>query len=215
MSYVADQDLEFEPGTEYRYSNSDNVAVGLMVQAATGRRYERQLRTIVFDPLGLENTSLPQGAAIPEPFIHGYGRETDGSLQDVSELFAAGYAWASGGMVSTPSDQNRFIRSYVGGKLFRAPTRNAQFQFPGESEPPGPGTNSAGLALFRYRTACGTIFGHTGNTPGYTQFFAASRDGQRSVVVAINLQATPIVAPEVFVRLLRVFALAVCAATTG
>ena len=40
------------------------------------------------------------------------------------------------------------------------------------SEPPGPGKNSAGLGIFRYETRCGTVWGHTGNYPGYTQFAA-------------------------------------------
>jgi D-alanyl-D-alanine carboxypeptidase len=35
---------------------------------------------------------------------------------------------------------------------------------------PGPGTNSAGLAIFRYQTRCGTVYGHTGNFPGYVQW---------------------------------------------
>lgn len=50
--------------------------------------------------------------------------------------------------------------------------------------------NSASLALFRYRTTCGTVYGHTGNTVGYTQFIAASPDGSRSVTVSVNLQRT-------------------------
>jgi hypothetical protein len=33
-------------------------------------------------------------------------------------------------------------------------------------EPPGPGQNSGGLALYRYQTNCGTVLGHTGNFPG-------------------------------------------------
>jgi len=45
-----------------------------------------------------------------------------------------------------------------------------------------------GLAIFRYRTRCGTVYGHTGNTFGYTQFVAASRDGTRSVTLSINEQ---------------------------
>jgi len=34
------------------------------------------------------------------------------------------------------------------------------------------------------------VFGHTGNTFGYTQLMAASRDGSRSATVSINLQRT-------------------------
>ena len=55
---------------------------------------------------------------------------------------------------------------------------------------PAPETNSAGLALFRYRTRCGTVLGHTGNTFGFTQFATATPDGTRSTTVSISLQRT-------------------------
>ena len=214
LRFVFDQDLEFEPDAEYRYSNSDNIVVALMVKAATGHAYERELATQVLEPLGLDDTSLPRGVEMPQPFIRGYDFEDDGTLVDVSELIAAGYAWASGGIVSTPADQNRFIRGYVGRHLFDGPTQSAQFDFipGGGSEPPGPGHNAAGLAIFRYRTGCGTMFGHTGNTLGYTQFMAASRGGHRSVVVSINRQTTLKQAPEVFAQLRNIFRLGGCEA---
>jgi D-alanyl-D-alanine carboxypeptidase len=60
---------------------------------------------------------------------------------------------------------------------------------PGSSSPPGPGTNSAGLAIFRYKTRCGTVYGHTGNFPGYVQWAAATRDGKRSVTTSLNIAA--------------------------
>ncbi|KUL44011.1 hypothetical protein ADL12_05535 [Streptomyces regalis] len=43
LDYVADQPLRFRPGSRYQYSNSDNIAVALMAEAATGARYERLL----------------------------------------------------------------------------------------------------------------------------------------------------------------------------
>lgn len=216
LRFVVGEPLEFEPGSDYHYSNSDNIVVALMVQAVTGRRYERVLRDTVLAPLGLRDTSLPRGVQMPRPYIRGY--DDDGpALVDVSEVLAAGYAWASGGIVSTPFDQNRFIRGYVGRRVFGGSTQAEQFAFVagGGSEPPGPGRNAAGLAIFRYRTRCGTMFGHTGNTLGYTQFFAASRDGRRSVVVSVNVQVTQTVRPEAFVELRRVFTLGVCAALVG
>lgn len=113
------------------------------------------------------------------------------SPADVSEVLAGGWAWASGGVVSTPRDLNRFTRGYVGGELFRPSVQREQARFgPGGSEAPGPGRNSAGLALFRYETPCGTVYGHTGNTLGYTQFAVAGRDGQRSATVSITAQRT-------------------------
>ena len=213
LSFVEDQPLLFAPGSEYRYSNSDNIAVGLMVEAATGRTYEQELQDRVFGPLGLPDTSLPGGAALPVPFVHGYDA-ADG--EDLSELFAAGWTWASGGIVSSPGDANRFVRGYVAGATTDLATRTAQFSFvDGGSEPPGPGRNSAGLAVFRYETRCGTVYGHTGNTPGYTQFIAASADGSRSATVGINTQITPDRDLARFSQLRGIFGLAVCAALAG
>ncbi len=213
LDYLAGKPPSFDPGTQYRYSNSDNIIVGLMVEAATGRPYEQVLERRVYRPLRLTRTSLPSGPDMPRPFVRGYEVQDD-PPSDVSELFAAGWSWASGGVVSTPADATRFVRGYVSGALIDRRTRAAQFRFlrGGKSEPPGPGENSAGLALFRYETACGTVYGHTGNTPGYTQFISATADGTRSAVVSINGQITPDRDEKRFAELRRIYTLAVCAA---
>jgi D-alanyl-D-alanine carboxypeptidase len=217
LSFVEDEDLLFDPGSEYHYSNSDNIVVALMAEAATGKSYEELLRELVYKPLGLKNTTLPRGTNLKKPFIHGYDTSQQ-PPEDVSEVVAAGWSWASGGIVSTPADLNDFIRGYVGGKLFDERTQAKQRRVVegGSSEPPGPGKNSAGLALFRYQTRCGTVWGHTGNTPGYTQFMAASSTGRRSATVSINSQLTPTVGdPDAFKALRRAEGLAVCAALAG
>jgi D-alanyl-D-alanine carboxypeptidase len=214
-----DPSLLFDPGSKYQYSNSDNIAVALMVEAATGTSYEDQLREQFYRPLGLRKTTLPRGPNLRKPFIHGYDNDpSQQTPEDLSEDFAAGWAWASGGMVSTPADLNDFIRGYVGGKLFDKRTQAKQRRVieGGSSEPPGPGKNSAGLAIFRYQTRCGTVWGHTGNFLGYTQFAAASADGRRSVTVSINAQHTLVSGSlAVFEALRRAEGKAVCAALAG
>lgn len=214
LGYVANESLDFPPGTAYHYSNTDNTVAALMAEAVTGRSYERLLRERVYRPLGLTRTSLPSGARLPRPFAHGYAPGDQGAPEDLSEAYGVSALWASGGIVSTAADLTRFVRGYVSGRLFGAGIRREQRRFgPGGSEPTGPGRNNAGLALFRYRLPCGTVFGHTGNTPGYTQFIAASSDGRRSATVSVNQQITPTVGPRAaFKRLRKVFTLASCAA---
>src|ERR671916_1340636 len=124
LSFV-EEELLFDPGSEYHYSNSDNIVVALMAEAATGKSYEDLLRELVYKPLGLRNTTLPRGPNLKKPFIHGYDTSQQ-PPEDVSELVAAGWSWASGGIVSTPADLNTFIRGYVGGKLFDERTQAKQ-----------------------------------------------------------------------------------------
>jgi D-alanyl-D-alanine carboxypeptidase len=213
IDFVADQPLDFPPGSSYSYSNTDNIVIALMAEAATSRSYEELLADLVFDPLGLNRTRLPLGFKVPGPLIHGY--ETN-PLEDLTECCSMSFVWASGGLYSTPHELNRFVRAYAGGRLFGDAVRSEQFQFRPEaaSEPPGPGQNSAGLALFRYETRCGTVYGHTGNFPGYTQFTAATRSGRKSLTVSANRQLAPDAvgkyAPEVFAKLRREYVRAVC-----
>lgn len=213
IEFVADMPLAFAPGSEYEYSDTDNIVVGLMAETATGRPYERLLSQLVYGQLGMRSTSLPAGYLMPRPFAHGYDVE-ENPPENVSQLLSASGPWASGGIVSTLPDLNRFIRGYGGGSILSAPVRARQLEFVpgGESGPPGPGANAAGMGIFRYETDCGTVYGHTGNMPGYTAFIAASPNGRRSVAFAINTQLNPRTSHEAFDRLRRVEELAVCAA---
>lgn len=216
IGFVASDDLLFPPGSRYEYSDTDNVVVGLMAEAATGRPYERLLGALVYKPLGLRRTTLPDGFQMPTPFIHGYALEPGQPPEDISQSISMSGAWASGGIVSTPADLNRFIRGYGGGGLFGNAVRSEQFEFVrgGESQPPGPGPNSAGLGIFRYEARCRTVFGASGNGPGYVQFAATTRNGRRSVTVSANTQLSPESTPEVFGELRRIYELAVCAASS-
>ena len=71
------------------------------------------------------------------------------------------------------------------------------------------------MAIYRYRTRCGVVFGHTGNTAGFTHFIGSTRDGKRSVVVSVNAQITPKANPLRFAELRKIFTLGVCAALDG
>ncbi len=213
MRYVWHQPLQFPPGRRYQYDNSDNTVIALMARAATGRSYRALLRSLVYRPAGLGRTSLPAGSRLPRPYLHGYALEAGHPAEDVSEALSASALWAAGGIVSTPADTNRFIRAYLAPRFFSRPTQAAQLQFTaGNSDPPGPGTNAAGLAIFRYRTRCGTVYGHTGNFLGYTQLAAASRGGANSISVTATEQLNLRVHPRVLAALRHAELLAVCAA---
>ena len=177
------------------YSNSNPFVTGLLIEAVTGQRYEAVLKERVLD---LRATYLPgsDDPTVATPVLLGYASDTG---EDVTEAASfGGWAWASGGLVSTTEDMGKFVRGYLGGALLSGRGRAAQraHLIPGNSEPQGPGTNSVGLGLFSYQTPCGTVYGHTGSILGYTLFMAASEDGTRSVTLAISTQYTAPLLPQ-------------------
>ncbi len=210
IDWVRRDRLVFAPGSRYEYSNTDNIVIGLIAEAATGRSYPDLLAGRVFGPAGLSETSFPtRRISLPAPFLHGYAVAPGEEPQDVTTFLSPSGAWASGGVVSTPADLNAFIRTYLGQGFFDAAQQREQMHFVvGASSPPGPGRNAAGLALFRYRTRCGTVYGHTGNFPGYVQFAAATADGRRAVTTSFTIPAP---AGRLLTRLRAVQTTAVCA----
>jgi D-alanyl-D-alanine carboxypeptidase len=191
IDWVRGAGLNFTPGSRYEYSNTDNIVVGLIAQRVSGQSYGDLLYGIVFRPAGLAQTTFPTlRISLPAPFLHGYQVEPGRPPRDVTTFLSPSGAWASGGIVSTPADLAAFIRADLGGRFFGKAQRRQQMRFiRGSSSPAGPGTNSAGLALFRYQTRCGTVYGHTGNFPGYVQWAAATADGRRSVTTSLNIAA--------------------------
>lgn len=189
IDWVRTAPLTFPPGTRYEYSNTDNIVLGLIAERVTGESYGRLLSSIVFSPAGLSQTSFPtRRIALPAPFIHAYQLEPGKPPVDTTTAISPSGAWASGAVVSTPRDLGAFIRAELRGRFFGPAQRRQQFRFvTASSDPPGPGKNSAGLALFRYRTPCGTVYGHAGSFPGYAQWAAASADGRRSVTTSLNI----------------------------
>jgi D-alanyl-D-alanine carboxypeptidase len=210
--FVRDDPLDFAPGSRYHYSDTDNIAAGLMEESASGRPYTRLLQSEIFGPLGMRGSSMPRTIAMPRPFMHGYDIEPAKKPDDVSELLNPAGAWASGGIVSTPADLARFVPAYVP-TILRASRGLARAFGSGASSPPGPGQNSAGLGIFRYRTGCGDVYGHTGSFPGYRLFVAGAAGGGRAVVFVVNSQIVPGQGSQrVAVAIRRAQARAVCQA---
>ncbi len=210
IGWVSGDPLQFAPGSRYEYSNTDNILVGLIAEEVSGEAYGDLLQNIVFGPAKLTQTTFPTKVALPEPYIHGYVVAPGEEDQDVSTFLSPSGAWASGAIVSTPRELNAFIRADLGLKFFDRAQQRQQLRFVkgGKSSPPGPGKNSAGLALFRYQTKCGTVFGHTGNFPGYVQFAAATADGRRAVTTSLNIPAPD---GKLLAQLRRLQTTAVCA----
>lgn len=194
LSWVRNSPLTHRPGTTYEYSDTDNIVVGLMTERATGTPYLNQIRWLGRKIGGLNSTFMPRTVKMPGPYLHGYDVIPGKKPEDVSHVINPSGAWASGGIVSTLPNLNRFFRAYVSGRFFgqgyRAKLiRHAQRSWMrGESQPAGPGNNWAGMGLFRYATRCGVMFGHTGSFPGYRVFAASSADGKRSVAFVANSQ---------------------------
>lgn len=60
----------FEPGTNWAYSHTDYVILGLALEAATGTPLDALIQQHILDPLELRGTGASDTAWMPEPVLH-------------------------------------------------------------------------------------------------------------------------------------------------
>jgi len=75
LRLTLDEPMQFTPGTNWSYSHSDYVILGLALEKITKEPLNVALRRLVLRPLGLRNTVASQTAAIPPPVLHAYSGE--------------------------------------------------------------------------------------------------------------------------------------------
>jgi len=167
----------FAPGKSWSYSNTNYIALGLIVERVSGHPYRYELEHRIIRPLGLRRTELP----------------TASQLTDIPD--ASGYnpnvVWSAGGIVSDAEDLARFYSALLGGRLLPA---SAQAELKQTIDPMssmiGVGARD-GAGVFSYPYECGTGWGHEGLILDFRTLAVASAEGNR-VAIILERGAIPI-----------------------
>ena len=171
------------PVRGWRYSNTNYVLLGMIIQKVTGHSPITEIRRRILVPLGLRGTSFPlTSKKIPKPYAHGYY----GSL-DVTNVVNPSSAWTAGAMISTVSDVARFYRTLLTGRLLPPEQQRELLAAIPVDDPGELFAEHYGLGIYSVQLSCGTAWGHDGGYPGGFKTFAyTSPDGARQAVMVYN-----------------------------
>jgi D-alanyl-D-alanine carboxypeptidase len=175
-----------EPGVAYKYSNTNFVVVGMLIEEITGKPVAKEYQRRIIRPLGLRNTSyVHPDVRIAGLHARGYLHpdEAGAPLVDSTEQTVS-WAQSAGAVISSPADLNTFVTALMRGRLLTPRMMEAM-----TTVTPTDATNTRfyGLGLRRYDLSCGTqVFGHTGTVQGYYTYAFATRDGRRSLSAMAN-----------------------------
>jgi D-alanyl-D-alanine carboxypeptidase len=163
----------FDPGTEFNYSNTNYVLLGLVLEQVTGKPIGELYRRWIIEPLGLKDTSFPDLAdtSLPEPHAQGYtlqGQSSGEKPRNATD-WNASWTWTAGMMISTVDDLLAYGRAMGTGKGLLSPAQQDEridslaSDVPPFDQPPLKGDYGYGLGLMKEH---GWI-GHSGVIPGY------------------------------------------------
>lgn len=169
--------LNFPPGTQYEYSNTNTVLLGMVVEKVTGVPLGKYFQDNIFGPLGLTQTSYPANGWLPEPFDHGYTEAPDGAIVDAT-LWNPAWADAAGKIVSNIYDLRTWARALGSGALLSPQTQAARLS---GGSPAAPRTDYS-FAIFDVRG----WRGHNGDIPGYATVAVYLPERDATLVVFVN-----------------------------
>jgi D-alanyl-D-alanine carboxypeptidase len=209
----------FAPGASERYSNTNYLLLGLIIEKVTGQPWRQEIVRRIFEPLGLQDTFLPapEETSIPGAHAHGYADFGSGII-DATDATNASVVGAAGGqsLVTTAPDLARFLDALLAGRLFRkSETLAAMLDFgkiAADQFPPGDPLGKIligyGLGLMEASYGSGlTAIGHSGDTPGgYHAFVFRFPDKAITISGVVNAPDPSAGFLELMPRVLKVLA---------
>ena len=164
LRFAAARPLVFQPGTSWGYSNTNYIALGLIVERATGRPFRQVLEGRILEPLELTSTELPTIRHLPD-------LRDKGANPNV--------AWAAGAIVSNGKDLSSFFSALLAGRVV------SRASLARMKQTTALGTRY-GLGIFFTGLPCGRVWGHNGGILDYGTLVEATEDGSRVAVVSIR-----------------------------
>lgn len=181
--YLLDRPLLFEPGTEFRYSNSNYILAGIIIERVTGRPLHALIRERILDPLDLQHSFHGHEAVETDKLVHGYVRWRGRRIDTFPWFLHEGLA--DSGMRSTPDDISRFLRSLLTKDVLLSEAMRAELTRMSASGYPA---SSYGLGLYVHRDLWGhrTAYTHDGVDPGYEADMLYFPDLDLTIVICAN-----------------------------
>jgi D-alanyl-D-alanine carboxypeptidase len=205
---------EFPPNESYDYSNTNYALLGLVAEKVGGRPLRQQLAERLFEPLGMQQTSLPaiDDTSMPAPYSHGYmyggsafAMVDDPYPADMQAAAKAGtlkpidythqnssYATGAGGAISTADDLATWMQALLSGKVFNADYQQQWLNSPQAEDPDQPDGQKYGYGISYQRFGPNAaMYYHGGELPGFNSFMGHDPENDVTLVIWTNQTLSP------------------------
>ena len=204
LQFASDYGPVAELGTERHYNTTGYLAAGLLIEAVTGNRAVDEIRSRVYEPLGLQHTYLTPDEFPPEPTANGYvggtlgyilgpllGLTSDNQIThgdaifvDIGTIpndFARSAGWTGGGIEAKIGDVALLIRGLFATDILD--DEQIALMTMGHPTPEG----SYGLGISTDEILGVTIYTHGGGVPGFRTIAAYAPALDLGIALTTNL----------------------------
>lgn len=119
IALVRNKPLDFKPGSGWKYSNTNYILLGRVIEVASGMPFDAYIKSHIFEVAGMrESGTIADERRIPG-MATGYYSDRKGL--HVSPKLRSGWAWSAGNIVSTAGDMLKWDEALFAGKIISLP----------------------------------------------------------------------------------------------
>lgn len=183
LEEVAKRPLDFPAGAAWSYSNTGYLALGFVLEKVTGTPYEEVMKTMVFEPLGMQKTLINDIEKVVPNRAAGYYVQ-NGEWRKGEERTQCFAAFADGGMITTVRDLAKWDVAILEGRLLKPSSWNTMMS---------PGYLDTGRRLtygfgWFMRPAIGKrVVDHGGNMTGFNSYIYRDLTTQTTIITLANV----------------------------
>jgi len=166
---------DFEPGSNWSYSNSAYFILGGVIEKASGESLAKVFKTRFFTPLGMTNSALDDETEIVAGRARGYSGAGRGKYIN-APFISMSIPGAAGSVRSTASDLAAWNAGLYGGKVLKPASLTAMLT-PGKLSN---GDNS-GVAMAKMMTAAGAPAAASAKREYGYALFLSQDEGHRKI----------------------------------
>ncbi|KQB98843.1 hypothetical protein AQF98_21120 [Pedobacter sp. Hv1] len=175
--YIKGDHLAFKPGTDWSYSNSGMVLLGVVIEEVAHQNYFDYVKQHIYQPSGMKYTDRYNLAQAPANIAFGYILQADGTYKDNNNSSGIRGSSAGGGY-STVGDLYRFALALLNNKLVSESSKKLLFT--------DYMNKGYGYGFQLRNTALGKVIGHSGGAPGVNAVSYSTVDQGYHIVVLSN-----------------------------
>ena len=183
LGLLASKDsLYFRAGTQYRYSNSGYVLLGIIVARVSGMSYPDFLRTHIFTPLGMGATvAHVEGSDTISRRAYGYSPRGGAFVPTDQSVTSA--TLGDGGIYTNVDDMTRWDQALYGPELVAAATMELATTPP---QLPAGAQTEYGFGWFVDRYRGEKRWRHTGETSGFRNVILRFPGRRLTIIILTN-----------------------------
>lgn len=171
IEWLYNEPLNFEPDTNYSYSNSNYLLLSQIVEKVAGTDYHTFVQDNIFTPLGMENTGFIDDMADDPRLVRPIG--------DPEKLFYPGVTYGAADIVSCAEDMDKWLTALNSNTLLSEESYNEMTENYSES------SDGSGYGYGLMINSDGSII-HVGNVSTYLSVIYTDKEDNYNLFLETN-----------------------------